>query len=181
MVINRFEVYPVNLDPTGGGEIRKTRPCLIVSPDEINHTIRTVIIAPMTTKGQIYPTRIPCRFKGKDGQVVLDQMRRVDRSRLVAKLGRISGGTVRPCWTCSGRGSNHRWTASASRSSFPNRSTSSNSGSSLNVLQMELIQFGSGFRLLTSPLRAASSFSTSSRRFSIVLVMARASGQERET
>ena len=94
MVINRFEVYLVNLDPTVGSEIRKTRPCLIVSPDEINHTIRTVIIAPMTTKGQMYPTRIPCRFKGKDGQVVLDQIRTVDRSRLVAKLGRISGGTA---------------------------------------------------------------------------------------
>ena len=66
MVINRFEVYLVNLDPTVGSEIRKTRPCLVVSPDEINHTIRSVIIAPMTTKGQTYPTRIPCRFKGKD-------------------------------------------------------------------------------------------------------------------
>jgi mRNA interferase MazF len=94
MVINRFEVYLVNLDPTVGSEIRKTRPCLVVSPDEINHTTRTVIIAPMTTKGQTYPTRIPCRFKGKDGQVVLDQIRTVDQSRLVAKLGRIGGGTA---------------------------------------------------------------------------------------
>jgi mRNA interferase MazF len=94
MVINRFEVYLVNLDPTVGSEIRQTRPCLIVSPDEINHTIRTVFIAPMTTKAQINPTRIPCRFKSKDGQVVLDQIRTVDRSRLVAKLGRISGGTA---------------------------------------------------------------------------------------
>ena len=94
MAINRFEVYLVNLDPTVGSEIRKTRPCLVVSPDDINHTIRTVIVAPLTTKGQIYPTRIPCRFKGKDGQVVLDQIRTVDRSRLVAKLGRIGGATA---------------------------------------------------------------------------------------
>jgi PemK-like, MazF-like toxin of type II toxin-antitoxin system len=64
MAINRFEVYLVNLDPTIGSEIRKTRPCLVVSPDEINHTIRTVIIAPMTTKGQSYPTRVACRFRG---------------------------------------------------------------------------------------------------------------------
>jgi len=94
MAINRFEVYLVNLDPTVGSEIRKTRPCLVVSPDEINHTIRTVIIAPMTTKGQAYPTRIPCRFKGKDGQVVLDQIRTVDRSRLITKLGRIGAGSA---------------------------------------------------------------------------------------
>jgi mRNA interferase MazF len=65
-----------------------------VSPDESNHTIRTVIIAPMTTKGQTYPTRVRCWFKGKDGQVVLDQIRTVDRSRLIAKLGRIGGGTA---------------------------------------------------------------------------------------
>ena len=94
MAINRFEVYLVNLDPTVGSEIRKTRPCLVVSPDDMNHTIRTVIIAPLTTRGQSYPTRIPCRFKGKDGQVVLDQIRTVDRSRLVTKLGRIGGGTA---------------------------------------------------------------------------------------
>jgi mRNA interferase MazF len=94
MAINRFEVYLVNLDPTLGSEIRKTRPCLVVSPDEINHTIRTVIIAPMTTKGQAYPTRVRCRFKGKDGQVVLDRIRTVDRSRLITKLGRIGGGTA---------------------------------------------------------------------------------------
>jgi mRNA interferase MazF len=94
MVINRFEVYLVNLDPTVGSEIRKTRPCLVVSPDEINHTTRTVIVAPMTTKGQLYPTRVRCRFKGKDGQVVLDQIRTVDRLRLVSKLGRISLGTA---------------------------------------------------------------------------------------
>ena len=94
MAINLFEVYLVNLDPTVGSEIRKTRPCLVVSPDEINHTIRTVIIAPMTTKGQPYSTRVPCRFQGKNGQVVLDQIRTVDRSQLITKLGRIGGRTT---------------------------------------------------------------------------------------
>ena len=89
MAINRFEVYLINLDPTVGTEIKKTRPCLVVSPDEINHNLRTVIVAPMTTKGQPFPTRVPCRFKGKVGQVALDQIRAVDRSRLIRKLGRI--------------------------------------------------------------------------------------------
>jgi mRNA interferase MazF len=94
MAINRFEIYLVNFGPAVGSEIRKTRPCLVVSPDDINHTIRTVIIAPLTTKGHAYPTRIPCRFKGKSGRVVLDQIRTVDRSRLIAKLGRIGGATA---------------------------------------------------------------------------------------
>jgi mRNA interferase MazF len=94
MVINRFEVYLINLDPTVGSEIKKTRPCLVVSPDEINHNIRTVIVAPLTTKGQTYPTRVPCRFKGKDGQVVLDQIRTVDRARLIKKLGKIDAKTA---------------------------------------------------------------------------------------
>ncbi|SRR5205823_349323 len=93
MAINRFEVYLVNLDPTVGSEIKKTRPCFVVSPDEMNHAIRTVIVAPLTTKGQSYPTRVPCRFKGKDGQVVLDQIRTVDRVRLVKKLGQLDGKT----------------------------------------------------------------------------------------
>ena len=94
MAINRFEVYLINLDPTVGSEIKKTRPCLVISPDEINHNVRTVIVAPMTTRGQPYPTRVRCRFKGKGGQVVLDQIRAVDRSRLVKKLGRIDGKTA---------------------------------------------------------------------------------------
>jgi mRNA interferase MazF len=94
MAINRFEVYLINLEPTVGREIKKTRPCLIVSPDEINHNIRTVIVAPLTTKGQSYPTRVPCRFKGREGQIVLDQIRAVDRSRLIKKLGRIHGKTA---------------------------------------------------------------------------------------
>ena len=94
MAINRFEVYLINLDPTIGSEIKKKRPCLVVSPDEMNHNIRTVIIVPMTTRGQAYPTRVPCRFKGKTGQIVLDQIRAVDRSRLVKKLGSIDNKTA---------------------------------------------------------------------------------------
>jgi mRNA interferase MazF len=93
MVVKRFEVYLVNLDPTVGSEIKKTRPCLIVSPDEMNRHIATVIIAPMTTKGRNYPTRISCNFEGKSGQVVLDQLRTVDRKRLVKKLGKIDKKT----------------------------------------------------------------------------------------
>src|SRR5438128_9089025 len=94
MALNRFEVYLINLEPTVGSEIKKTRPCLVVSPDEINHNIRTVIVAPLTTKGRSYPTRVPCRFKGEDGQVVFDQIRVVDRSRLVKKFGKMHGRTA---------------------------------------------------------------------------------------
>jgi mRNA interferase MazF len=89
MVINRFDVFLTNLDPTIRSEIRKTRPCLVVSPDDMNHSIRTVIVAPMTTKGRPYPTRVMCRFKGKQGQVVLDQIRTVDKARLIRKLGAL--------------------------------------------------------------------------------------------
>jgi mRNA interferase MazF len=94
MVINRFEIYLVNLDPTIGHKIRKIRPCVVVSPNEMNHHIRTLIVAPMTTKGQAYPTRVPCKFKGKRGQIVLDQLRTIDSVRLVKKLGRISQKTA---------------------------------------------------------------------------------------
>ena len=93
MVVKRFEVYLVNLDPTIGAEITKTRPCVIISPDEMNKHISTVIVAPMTTKGRTYPTRITCKFEGKTGQVVLDQIRTVDKSRLVRKLGSLSRQT----------------------------------------------------------------------------------------
>src|SRR5713226_2357345 len=89
MVAKRFDVYLISLDPTVGSEIRKTRPCLIISPDEMNRFIRTVIVAPMTTKGAAYPTRLPCKFQGKHGRIVLDQIRTVDKTRLVRKLGRI--------------------------------------------------------------------------------------------
>jgi mRNA interferase MazF len=90
MVIKRFDVYLVNLDPTVGSEIQKKRPCLVISPDEMNRHIATVIIAPMTTKGRPYPTRVTCNFEGKDGQIVLDQIRTVDKTRLVKRLGKIS-------------------------------------------------------------------------------------------
>jgi mRNA interferase MazF len=93
MVVKRFEVYLVNLDPTIGSEIKKTRPCLIVSPDEMNRHIATVIVAPMTTTGKVYPTRVECKFEGKTGQVVLDQLRTVDKSRLVKRLGRLEKKT----------------------------------------------------------------------------------------
>lgn len=89
LVTSRFDVYLVSLDPSLSHEIRKTRPCVIVSPDEMNHHIGTVIIAPMTTKGRDYPTRIPLVFKRKKGQVVLDQIRTVDKTRLVKRLGRL--------------------------------------------------------------------------------------------
>lgn len=90
MVVNRFDVFLVNLDPTIGSEIQKTRPCLVISPNEINHNIATVIVAPMTTKGQTYPTRVTCQFQGQDGQIVLDQIRTVDKTRLVKFIGQIS-------------------------------------------------------------------------------------------
>ena len=93
MVARRFEVYLVNLDPTIGSEIQKTRPCVIVSPDEMNRFIKTVIIAPMTTGGTNYPTRIVCQFQGKSGQIVLDQLRTVDKARLVKRLGKIDEAT----------------------------------------------------------------------------------------
>lgn len=90
MVVNRFDVFLVNLDPTIGSEIKKTRPCLIISPNEINHHISTVIVAPMTTKGQLYPTRVTCQFQGKEGQIVLDQIRTIDKTRLIKLLGQIT-------------------------------------------------------------------------------------------
>ena len=95
MVVNRFDVYIVVLDPTVGSEIQKTRPCLMISPDEMNRHISTVIVAPMTTKGRSYPTRVACTFQGKEGQVVLDQIRTVDKSRLARKLGQINDETQR--------------------------------------------------------------------------------------
>ena len=90
MEVNRFDVFLVALDPTLGHEIKKTRPCTVISPDEMNHNIGTVIIAPMTTKGRDYPTRVPCTFQGVGGQIVLDQIRAVDKGRLVKRLGRLS-------------------------------------------------------------------------------------------
>src|SRR4030042_5933803 len=94
VVISRFDFYLVNLDPTVGHEARKTRPGLIISPDEMNRYIGTVIIAPMTTKGRDYPTRVNLTFQGKKGQIVLDQIRTIDKIRLVKRLGKIEKHTV---------------------------------------------------------------------------------------
>ena len=93
MVVRRFEVHLIALDPTQGSEIRKTRPCLVVSPDEMNRYTATVIVAPMTTQGRDYPTRVSCTFQGKKGQIVLDQIRTVDKGRLVRRLGSVTAAT----------------------------------------------------------------------------------------
>lgn len=89
MVINQYEVYLVDLDPTQGHEIQKARPCVVLSPDEMNHNISTIIVAPMTTKSHPYPTRIEVNFDNKDGWIVLDQIRTIDKTRLVKKMGKI--------------------------------------------------------------------------------------------
>jgi mRNA interferase MazF len=92
LVARRFEVYLVNLDPTVGHEMKKLRPGVVVSPDEMNRHVQTVIIAPMTTKGRPYPTRVACTFQGKRGQIVLEQIRAMDRIRLVKRLGKLTSG-----------------------------------------------------------------------------------------
>jgi mRNA interferase MazF len=93
VVVNRFDVYLTNLAPTIVSEIQKTRPCLVISPDEMNTHIRTVIVAPMTTAGKDYPTRVSCTFKKKKGQIALDQIRTIYKTRLVKKLGTIDPET----------------------------------------------------------------------------------------
>ena len=90
----RDEVWLVTLDPAHGFEIRKTRPCLVISPDQMNSNLQTVVVAPMTTVTRPYPTRVRVRFQGKTGQVALDQLRAVDRQRLVRKLGKVSSDTA---------------------------------------------------------------------------------------
>jgi mRNA interferase MazF len=92
---NRFDVFLVGLDPTIGSEIRKTRPCVVVSPDELNGSLRTVIVAPMTTAGHAYPWRVPVAFAGRNGQVALDQLRTVDRERLARRLGALEPSAAR--------------------------------------------------------------------------------------
>ena len=87
--MKRFDVYLINLDPTLGKEIKKTRPCLVISPDEMNEYISTVIVAPMTSRIRNYPSRVTCTFQGTKGQIVLDQIRTVDKIRLIKKLGVI--------------------------------------------------------------------------------------------
>ena len=92
--VRRGDVFLVNLDPTVGGEIQRARPCLVVSPDELNAHLRTFIVAPMTTGGHPYPFRLACRFRGRKGHVVLDQIRTIDRERLVRRLGAVPPRTV---------------------------------------------------------------------------------------
>lgn len=89
MVVNRFEVYFVNLDPTVGSKINKTRPCLVISPNEINNTLNTVIVAPLTSTIRNYPTRINCIVAGQNGQIALDQIRAIDKLRLNRKMGSL--------------------------------------------------------------------------------------------
>jgi mRNA interferase MazF len=90
----RGEIWLVSLDPTQGSEMRKTRPCLVISPDEMNRHLRTILIAPMTTAERPYPTRVSLVFQGKHGQVALDQIRAVDRQRLVRRIGKASSTTA---------------------------------------------------------------------------------------
>lgn len=92
--VRRGEVYLVTLNPTRGREIRKTRPCVVVSPDELNAHLQTFIVAPLTTGSHSYPFRIACRFDGRDGHVVLDQVRTVDRERLAKRMGRLTASTM---------------------------------------------------------------------------------------
>jgi mRNA interferase MazF len=93
-VVRRGDVFLVSLNPARGGEIRKTRPCVVVSPDELNAYLRTFIVAPLTTGGHPFPFRVPCRFEGRAGYVVVDQIRTVDRERLVRRLGKVSPSTL---------------------------------------------------------------------------------------
>jgi len=94
MVVRQYDVFLVSLDPTVGQEIRKSRPCLVVSPDEMNEHLATVIIAPMTTKSHPYPTRVPVTLGGRSGWIVLDQIRTVDKYRLAKKIGHISSTVI---------------------------------------------------------------------------------------
>lgn len=93
LVASRFGIFLVALDPTQGHEIRKTRPCVVISPDEMNRHVGTVIVAPMTTHGQGYPTRVPIVFRRKKGQIVLDQIRTVDKTRLIKQIGHLDRST----------------------------------------------------------------------------------------
>ncbi|MDH5721049.1 MAG: type II toxin-antitoxin system PemK/MazF family toxin [Spirochaetia bacterium] len=95
MVIGQYDIWLVSLDPAMGHEIKKTRPALVISPDEMNLNIKTVIIAPMTTKSRMYPTRISCKLLNKKGFIVLDQIRTIDKARFIKKLGRLEPAKVK--------------------------------------------------------------------------------------
>jgi mRNA interferase MazF len=103
VAVERADVFLINLDPTIGSEIRKTRPCVVISPDEMNRHLHTVIVAPLTSHGRLYPTRVRCFFDGREGLVVLDQIRTVDIARLVRKLGRIELATLTAVLAALGR------------------------------------------------------------------------------
>src|SRR5512139_3956373 len=92
--VRRGDVFLVSFDPARGGEIQKTRPCVVVSPDELNSYLRTFIVAPLTTGGHPYPFRVSCRFEVRSGYAVIDQIRTVDRERLVRRLGKLSPSTL---------------------------------------------------------------------------------------
>jgi mRNA interferase MazF len=94
MVVERFHIFLIRLDPTTGAETAKTRPCVVVSPDELNRAVATVIIAPMTTVCRHWPTRVEIKFQGKVGEIALDQIRAVDKSRLVKRLGKLDAETT---------------------------------------------------------------------------------------
>ncbi|MEJ8801929.1 type II toxin-antitoxin system PemK/MazF family toxin [Pontibacter sp. H249] len=97
MEISQYEIVLVNLDPTVGSEIQKTRPCVVISPDEINHNLRTVVIAPMTTKSRSYPTRVKVKHNNQAGWVVIDQIRTIDKVRIVKVLGKLNPSEVAAC------------------------------------------------------------------------------------
>jgi mRNA interferase MazF len=97
MEINQYQVVLINLDPTVGSEIRKTRPCVIVSPDEMNDYLRTVTIAPMTTKSHKYPTRVKVKHQDIDGWVMIDQIRTIDKKRIIKSLGKLSDAEISEC------------------------------------------------------------------------------------
>jgi mRNA interferase MazF len=103
VAVERADVYLVSLDPTVGSEIKKTRPCVVISPNEMNRHLRTAIVAPLTSQGRLYPTRVPCVFDGKEGSVVLDQIRTVDVTRFVRKVGRIEPATMTAVLMALGR------------------------------------------------------------------------------
>ena len=97
MELKQYAIVLVNLDPTLGSEIKKTRPCLVISPDEINNNLRTIVIAPMTTKSKPYPTRVKVRHNKQTGWIVIDQIRTIDKSRIVRILGKITAKEIRSC------------------------------------------------------------------------------------
>ena len=97
MDLGQYDIVLVNLDPTVGSEIKKTRPCLIISPNEMNRHLRTVVIAPMTSKSRDYPTRVLVKHNKQEGWVVLDQIRTIDKKRIIKSLGTLSAKEIKEC------------------------------------------------------------------------------------